>query len=244
MLQSLSLSASIILMKSWNSERKEWRLWLGKERKSLPQKGCGVWLSPKKKNMATHNRNLIESGWSAHSNKWSLFLDRSFSWKVRSANEASGVQRSCGVKFRERTTVVVFFLSRIIVAWCFLILVCASEKRQRSHQMILDLWISVINFIRNLCKCWLWSVFCWSLVWSTGRASWTLTVRVMLFPSCTLWYRTACSTSNDVSLWPRIKNASSRITSTVLPNWEEWPSESYTSPPGAWRFFCWNVHLR
>lgn len=64
--------------------------------------------------------------------------------------------------------------------------------------MILDLWISVINFIRNLCKCWLWSVFCWSLVWSTGRASWTLTVRVMLFASCTLWYRTACSTSNDV----------------------------------------------
>lgn len=77
MLQSLSLSASIILMKSWNSERcLEWRLgWAKKENPFRDVvSGCH-----QKKNMATHNRNLIESGWSAHSNKWSLFLDRSFS---------------------------------------------------------------------------------------------------------------------------------------------------------------------
>ncbi len=34
-------------------------------------------------------------------------------------------------------------------------------------------------------------------------------------------------------LWRRIKSANSRNTSTVLPNGEELPSESYTSPPGS-----------
>ena len=74
----VALSASIILMKSWNSERSlEWRLssWAKKEN---PFRDVVSGCHQKKKTWQTHNRNLMESGWSVHSNKWSLFLDRSF----------------------------------------------------------------------------------------------------------------------------------------------------------------------